>query len=155
MTLTDSDIKGYLRNNHGYDPQFPYLPVFGDTSYEYPTERYFFEEFPKEAKQFFAGLDDRPWYQKLLQMWFRPDQWDCDDFARGAAWFAQVQNRRKGKGRAAIAIAEFWYYRKGVPGDEHAVIMGMFSPNLVGFIEPQTWQPMNVFPNEICTFYRF
>jgi hypothetical protein len=155
MTTSDSEIQGYLRNHFGYDPTFPQLPVFADTRYRYPEPNWFFGKFASEFGRFCDGIDNRSWWQKLTQSWFSPHKFDCDDFASGARWFAQVLNRRDNVGEGALAVAEFWYYRGGRPDDEHSIVMAMFAPDSVGFLEPQSRQQVFIAPDEKCTWYRF
>lgn len=148
MTLSADDIKGYLRNNFGIDP--PTI-VFADSLYTCPTPQWFFGEFAAKLEDFWRGARPRvPWWQGL----FRRDTWDCDDYARMAAVVAQILHRESGE-PGARAVGEFWYYRKANPADEHAIVIGVFSPTDIGFLEPQTRTRSRLRPDEKSTYARF
>lgn len=146
MILGSDEVKGYLRNNFGYDPQN--APIFADPEVPLPTAEWFFGAYAEEVLRVWKGLKPPFW-----KRWFIPNKWDCDDFSRGAAWIAAVMHR--GKYAGSGHVAEFWYYRNGEPDDEHAIILAMFSPTSIGFMEPQNGRQVYLEPNELCTWYRF
>ena len=147
MTLDDSAVKGYLRRNFGMDPQNS--PIFADPIVPLPTADWFYGPFADEVRRVWRGLKPPFW-----RRWFIPHKWDCDDFARGAAWIAAVMHR-SGNSPGSGHVAEFWYYRNADPSDEHAIVMAMFNPESIGFIEPQSGEGVRLRPDELCTWYRF
>jgi hypothetical protein len=155
MPIGPDEVKGYLRENFGIDPQFPNPPWFGSNSYEFVDEDWFhgpwFDEF------WHATKPRVKWYQTI----YRPNVFDCNThtgWARlGASMIgltAQAVNREAG-GKASLLVGSFCYYRGGIPDDEHAMAIGMFGPNRIGFKETINRTRGNWRPEERCTFYQF
>lgn len=118
-----------------------------------------------------AAVPTRRWLQgpladawlsvmRQLQVTYSPDVWDCDDYARGAAFIAQLQhawtpNRPANSG---LAFGEFWY--RQAAGGQHAInaafILEKGDLDLVHF-EPQTSKLLPLTSAEIrsADFIRF
>jgi hypothetical protein len=77
-------------------------------------------------------------FASALGLWTEEEN-DCDDFARGAAFFAQVLNHNTPrKPHAALAFGEFWYQRDS--GTAHAINFFVYRAAgklKIGFYEPQ------------------
>jgi hypothetical protein len=148
MPIGPDEVKGHLRNNWGIDPGFPHLPVFGGNSYEFVNEGWFNSDW---FTPFWHATKPRvKWYERI----FRYNVWDCNLYTGWGAMVAQALNREAG-GKHAVLVGEFWYYRKSNPADVHAMAIGMFAPDRIGFKELQTGQAGVWTPEEKCTWYHF
>lgn len=104
-------------------------PLTADKLYSVPSLRWFTEEFPRQWHQFaFSHLTET----------YQVEANDCDDWTRGAAFFAQLLHSRSKQG-TALAVGEFWYEQ--AQGRPHALLAAVChdgSTNFViAFVEPQ------------------
>lgn len=93
---------------------------------------------------------------------YNPESRDCDDFARGAAWCAQVEHSKDPDRPlgTAIAVGEFFY--STTRNTKHAILVAvcrMDGTNLaVAFFEPQSpprFIRLDQVEYESCEFFRF
>jgi hypothetical protein len=120
---------------------------FADDQYLLPTLDWLTGDFARGLQAFFQLLDMAD---------YTAEQCDCDDFARGAAFYASTLHNRFQKGRSAIAVGEFAYKHRD--GYAHAinVIVGddvrsrSSAPTLV-FFEPQAVLARAASTNPIIT----
>jgi hypothetical protein len=105
--------------------------------------------------------DFHPWYGSVLKAIRLPkwmsNRWDCDDFAAGYRWLAQVAHARNGKTDAGIAVAECWYWRAGIADRAHAINCAIVDDGRLVYIEPQGCRLLELTPVELATihFVRF
>ena len=129
---------------------FPSAPTFiGGADYALPTLAWLQGPF----WDYFKG---ELWDDNLDKWQVR---WECRDFARAFATFAQVCNALTPvalAGTDALAIGEFWYHIGGDPATGHAINVCMTDQGQV-FIEPQNGQQVHLTDVEIssCFFVRF
>jgi hypothetical protein len=120
---------------------------FADDQYLLPTLDWLTGDFARGLQAFFhlLGMDT-----------YTAEQCDCDDFARGAAFYASTLHNRLQNGRTALAFGEFAYKHRD--GYAHAinVIVGddvrsrSSAPTLV-FFEPQAVLARAASTNPIIT----
>jgi len=139
------ELTGYLRKDWGINPA---NVMVADREYVRPAADWFYGEFALASGILFGQLGLRQ---------FAPERNDCDDFARGAAWLSQVLHHRTSIERTALAVGEFWYFRKGNPEDEHAVNIAIDHNRKPMFMEPQNQQRIELTEAEriSCTALRF
>lgn len=95
-------------------------------------------------------------FRESLGAWTSEEN-DCDDFARGAAFFAQLlHHNTEGRPKSsALAFGEFWYQQRDNRGG-HAINFYVYrvGTNMhVGFFEPQTGQGVTLTKQEIDSCY--
>jgi len=102
-----------------------------------------------------------PWYQSVidaikLPAW-KSNRWDCDDFAAGYRWLAQIAHARHGDADAGIAVAECWYWVGGLAEGAHAINCAVVDGGRLVYIEPQGCRLLELTPVELATihFVRF
>ena len=130
--------------------------ALGDRAWECPPERWFTGEYSMKLHEFFGRLN----------VSFRADTFDCDDFARGAAFYAQVLHRGDA-GRVkgtALAVGELVYTAEqtpnGGPAGRHAinfaVVLGADGAKRLVFYEPQLRLPLTLSRREVesITYWR-
>lgn len=130
------------------DGEFHFAGKIADRVYMVPSQEWIGTGFSQSWTAF----------REALGPWTAEDN-DCDDFARGAAFFAQLLHHNT-KGRppaSALAFGEFWYQRRDGVG--HAINFFLYregSALKVGYFEPQTGQPLILTPKEIesCIAWR-
>lgn len=122
----------------------------GDELYALPDYDWLFADFARALQTL----------QNAFFVWNWIDQKnDCDDFARGAAWLAQVLNNNTTTKAEALAIGEFWYVRD-VDSQAHAITVAICKigdERKMVFMEPQNQTHINLSDNEIrsCVYCRF
>lgn len=155
MPIGPDEAKGYLRENFGIDPQFPQLPIFGSSSYEFVDEAWWNSDWLDDY--WHATKPRIKWYQTM----YRANVFDCNNSTTwgrlGASIIAATAQavNREANGRNALLVGSFWYYRGGNPMDEHAMNFAMFAPDRIGFKESITRQRATWKREERCTFYQF
>lgn len=115
------------------------------------------DDYMLPAKGWVNGEFANGWFnfKATLGGWSEQDN-DCDDFARGAAFFAQLLNHntpRKPK-PSALAFGEFWYRQD--TGDLHAINFFVYRDGTalkVGYFEPQSCSQIVLSPKEIKSCY--
>lgn len=119
---------------------YPQRQVCADEAFSLPTRKWFVADFAEALRIFYASL--RNFYGKQSQ--------DCDDWARGAAWFASFLHNRTRPNLSALAVGEMWYNRDypvvgesagdSRVGGPHAIIFAVVKERRyeVLFLEPQT-----------------
>lgn len=145
------ELKGFLREDHGFDPQRE--PNFRKRVYVCPTPEFFFGPYARAVGWLF---------EKLQLSDYVTEENHCTDFTGGAAWLARALHHRTARQlgldvKAGIAIGEFCYYRNGIPSDEHSLTIARFADRSVGFLEAQgnPVYKVELKPHEKCTFYEF
>lgn len=101
-------------------------------------------------------------FRASLGTWSEDDN-DCDDFARGCAFFAQLlhHNTPQHELKTALAFGEFWYDRD--IGGGHAINVFLYRDATsdvgvqIGFFEPQTGEAITLSQKELesCIAWRF
>src|SRR5574341_626886 len=100
-------------------------------------------------KEFAAALQKFYWQLRVNQ-WL-PEKGDCDDFARGAAFFASLLHRRThGAPDAGIAFGEFWYFSETLNGS-HAINVAITKTDRLHlvFFEPQQFRVIPLTETEV------
>lgn len=126
------------------------LVQFGGANYAVPTVAWLTGPFWQYFKAKLWSDDVDTWSVK----------WECRDFARAYACFAQLANARSSgtpDGDDALAVGEFWFHPDtNPPGEDHAICACITDQGLT-FIEPQTGavRPMSATEIASCTFARF
>ena len=107
--------------------------MIGDDVYALPSKEWLSGRFAEALRTFFNGLELNSW---------EAEKNDCDDFARGAAWFAAMLHNRSaakaGLKRSGLAIGEIWY--RQADGVNHAINCAIIpepGKDRVVFFEPQ------------------
>lgn len=88
----------------------PSVFMIGDGSYVMPTVSWIKDRFSIAFREFLEHLDTQVW---------KPEKNDCENFARGAAFFASVLHTRTSDVESEIAFGEFWYVKD--PSEPHAI----------------------------------
>lgn len=124
VTISSSELTRIFENNGIWT-----MNANSDAFYAVPTLDWFENQFPRD-------------WGKFTEMFYRAENRDCDDFARGAAWYAQnLHGDTLGAPeRTGLSVGEFWYTR--LNGSKHAIVAAVCrisgSTNLVlAFMEPQ------------------
>lgn len=120
-----------------------------DDSYVLPSHDWINHEFRGAWLEFKTSLGE-----------WQDNENDCDDFARGAAFFAQLlhHNTPLHRARTALAFGEFWYRPR--TGGGHAVNFYLYrdlkGAIQIGFFEPQNGNEVALTATEIgsCTAWR-
>ncbi|MDX1951517.1 MAG: hypothetical protein SFY81_04995 [Verrucomicrobiota bacterium] len=124
-----------------------------DSQYALPTKRWLLNEF---------AVALRNWYFSLGLSGYTAGSNDCENFARGAAFYADLahrnSSRKNGVETTGLAFGEFWYRQRDGKGG-HAIniaIVAEGKPEII-FFEPQTQQQVPLIQQEIapCIGYRF
>lgn len=106
-----------------------------DGVFSTPSELWIATDFSSDLKNFQFYLKDSQWVA---------EENDCDDFARGAAFFAQLlhHNTRNKIQQTALAFGEFWYKQQnvGYHAIDFAVVRDQQLKLKVVFYEPQLKQ---------------
>ena len=99
-----------------------------------------------------------------LGLEYRPQDYDCDDFARFAATLAGLCHRRTPHQIGALAFGECWFLKDGF-GLGHAINVAIVAgpETILGvktelfFYDPQTFGPVDLDPVQLATveFIRF
>lgn len=92
---------------------------------------------------------------------YAPVENDCDDYARGAAFYAQYlhHNTKNKLANTALCFGEYWYTTG--TGTGHAINIFLYRDQAkrikIGFFEPQTCKIVTLLPFELATggYYRF
>jgi hypothetical protein len=128
-----------------------YQEIFADVAYALPSEQWLGQGFANALLKFFTELKTAK---------YSAEGNDCDDFARGAAWFAQLLHRRTPhNARTALAFGEFWYRKDS--GLMHAINIALVrdpdSTYKPIFFEPQLYVVTLLSDREIqsCDTLRF
>lgn len=121
---------------------------YGGTAYAVPTLAWL-------TGPFWGFFKSRLW-SDALDAW--EVRWECRDFARAYACYAQECNALSpGQPPAedALAVGEFWYHPTGSAQD-HAINACITDRGLV-FVDPQNGLTVNPTTNELnsCAFCRF
>jgi len=140
----------------GINPDY-YKGVVADGHYALPTEEWVRTSFSSSFKTFKDSIIKGPWVS---------EENDCDDFARAAAFFAQLlhHNTQNKLSNTGLAIGEFWYTmrdrKEGLAIGAHAInfiLVRDKSENIrVLFFEPQISQVVELTDKEIrsCFYWR-
>jgi hypothetical protein len=120
-----------------------------DESYMLPSPDWFTDTFPAELKDF---------QFRNRQTSAVPETNDCDDYARGAAWWAQRCHTRS-EGRrthTALAVGEFCYDDSTL--GRHVIIFAIVrhaAAFRILFMEPQTGRMRDLSKTEIesCVYF--
>jgi hypothetical protein len=128
----------------GFNP----VGVFADSAYLLPSRSWVESTFAKSWFDFKASLG--PW---------TAEDNDCDDFARGAAFLAELlhHNTKDRPAKTSLAFGEFWYIRHEDNGG-HAINFYAYREEgviKVGFFEPQTCLPVTLTEKEISSCVHF
>lgn len=122
-----------------------------DREYMHPTKGWILGDFANALRVLLSELE---------QTTYRIQSNDCDDFARLAAWFAQMlHNRTAPTSEAALAFGEF-YYVQDISRKGHAIncaiVMDDGKPSLI-FFEPQSQEQVYLSEREIgtCEYFHF
>lgn len=102
-------------------------PLTADRYYAVPTLQWFVNIFPGEWSRFAESELIGPYII---------DSNDCDDWARGAAFFAQMLHSRS-KHPNGLSVGEFWYESRNGP---HAIVAAVCADGtnlVIAFMEPQ------------------
>lgn len=134
--------------------------LIADASYVLPAENWVRTTFAAAHQVWIKSLGADGWISETN---------DCDDHARGAAFFASLLHSKTPKApEAGLAFGEFWYVRAdgaGAHAINAAVVPTPRSPRAVAgkspfgllFYEPQTFRLVTLTKQEIasCTGYRW
>lgn len=150
-TLSANQLESFMR-----EQCFAQQIFIADKLYALPDLNWLRTEFPLALRRF---------YRQMLFNGWQPEQSDCDDFARGAAFFASVlHNKMEVVPACALAFGEFWYAR-AEDNQDHAIncaIVNVYDVlHLIAF-EPQRALAgadpiIQLTPQErnLCLGYRF
>jgi len=148
IAITQNDIFGILARA---DLRAKHV-LFADDRYMLPAQEWILGEFSASLRKWLLQMD----------IDYRPQDYDCDDFARFAATLAGLCHRRSYSSRlfSALAFGEMWYLRDGF-GDGHAINVAIVAednklPSLF-FFEPQTCERVTLDNVQLATveFIRF
>lgn len=126
VTISAAELKRVFNDEGIYGTEF-----FADARYAVPSLSWFESSFPGNWFVFAKGMG-----------LYKEEARDCDDYARGAAFYAQMQHAWTSDAppRTGLAVGEFWYFR--TDGLGHAILAAVCrrdgTTNLViAFMEPQ------------------
>lgn len=136
--ITSPELRSFLRTKN----VLPNQELIADAKYVLPAKSWIEVEFSRALERFYDALKVAYWLDESN---------DCDDFARGAAYFAQLLHARTRRyPGTALAFGEFWYLQKS--GGGHAINFFLYKdPDgalQVGYYEPQTRQVVELDPDE-------
>jgi hypothetical protein len=145
--LSSTDLKVLLMTDLQVRPSD--FGAVRDESYMLPSPDWFTDVFPHELKDFqFRNKQTRP----------VPEANDCDDYARGAAWWAQRchTDSEGGRSQTAFAVGEFSYDDATL--GRHAIIFAIVrhaAAFRILFMEPQTGRMRDLSKTEIesCVYF--
>lgn len=107
----------------------PVARLFMDENYQCPTERWVLGPFSDAFLKFLQILDVNG---------YKPEAFDCDDFARAAAFFAGVCHvKTEGRKVAALAFNKFLFQSKSGPHCLNIVFTNEQDGGIM-YYEPQT-----------------
>jgi len=119
---------------------------FADSSYNVTTQ------------SFINGTFSEAWFRLMngLGLSYKAESYDCDDFAKLAAAYAQILHGRTHRD-SGLAFGEFWYSRGS--GGKHAINVAVVYGGKYEllFFEPQNCKQVRLSKQEIqsCQFVRF
>ncbi len=125
--ITSKEIRELMDKNN----IFCEVTQIADKEYSLPDRNWILTEFSIAWNSLQKFLNIKDW---------RAETNDCDDFARGAAFLAQVLHARH-KFETGLAIGEF-YFNSDVMKGPHAINFFIYKENeelKLGFYEPQTY----------------
>lgn len=149
FTLTREQVLKFMIDTNGV-PSTASVGI-ADETYALAAEDWLVGAFSDAYGKFIFQLHENSW---------KAEENDCDDFARGCAFFAQLlhHNTVKKLQNDGIAVGEFWYVKD--EGDGHAINFAIVrvSPDKLKlmFYEPQTQKQIVLSTKEIhnCLFWR-
>lgn len=154
MKISRREIEQFM----GAEGVLPNQVMIGDVEYALPSLKWLRGPFATALRRLFGAVEVDHWEE---------EQNDCDDFARGAAWYGSILHNRSAGGagmrRTGLAFGEFWYQKRN--GAAHAIncaIIGEGNLRRLVFFEPQNVlknaDPIVVLSDQekmICLGYRF
>lgn len=154
-TITGRELEEFLEAQG----VFALEKFIADSVYVLPGERFLRQRFAVSLQAFFKAMEQLKW---------EAEQSDCDDFERGAAYWASRLHKRSAKANGAegtaVAFGEFWYQDDA--GFKHAINCAIVSdegePMRLIFFEPQNVLrgadpivPLSEKEKALCSGYRF
>lgn len=142
--MTRLELSDYL------PPYLADVAKFGGMVYASPTRAWVEGPFYDYLKKLLWNFGEDTWAVK----------WQCRDFARAYATFAQLANAQtpdSPKGIDALSIGEIWFHPDhNAPGDDHAINI-IVADRACFFIDPQTGLEWAMSTAEIASvsFLRF
>ena len=127
----------------------PFTVLIADDNYSLPDPQWILNDFANALRSFQLAMETAT---------YMPEKNDCDNFTRGAAYFADVLHSRTRDVQTAICFGEFWYTLDA--GGGHAINIAVVKNGDVMelmFFEPQTLMQLTLSKTEIesCYAYRF
>ena len=122
LRLTEIQVREAMRANDVLAEQI-FVP---DREFALPTVEWLRSDFAWALQKFYGQFGISTW---------TPEQNDCDDFARGAAWFAAFLHHRMRRSEAGLLFGEYWYQK--LNGGGHAINCTIVAGGRVVFFEPQ------------------
>jgi hypothetical protein len=129
----------------------PRMPDFGGMIYAVPTRAWLSGPFYDYLKKVLWNFGTDTWAVK----------WECRDFSRAYATFAQVCNALTAgtpDKADALAVGEVWFLpdasRGMAPGSGHAINAAITEGGLI-FLDPQNDQEWAMTPDEKASIYFF
>lgn len=122
-----------------------------DDNYACPSEHWVTKVFPSAFRKFKASI------AQGVSLEWGVDIFDCDDFARLAASYAELLHRAtKTRLEASLAFGEFWFFSETLGGG-HAINIAVVAgqdqgPKLI-FFEPQDCSILNLSQSEVESCY--
>ncbi|HEX7861825.1 MAG TPA: hypothetical protein VF773_15935 [Verrucomicrobiae bacterium] len=155
-TISDKFLESFMSARVFTDKAF-----LADSRYALPTLHWLCNVFPRELLKIHKVLGQTKW---------KPEQFDCDDFARTAAAFAAVlHSNTKPFPKCGLAFGEFWYRSPARPENDrdHAINCIVTAGALPADYNLIFFEPQNVLTNQnpivqlteeemnLCLGYRF